>query len=327
MLKQAFLKLSDLACTLPEHVGRSCAGAIGLLAAKAAGTQKKQLIETIDRVYHRFGKTPPRPMEQIVDQLYVHFALNAYEMLRAPIYSSPMLEKTFEFEGWEHVDEALQRKKGLILVVPHIGNWELLGAAIAFRGYKLHSFYMAQKENDLGALLDHLRGHFRIRLHDRDRAGIGGLKALKSGEVLGMIADQDGGNLAIYGDFLRHWVSIPAGPANWSLKTGAPIIPLYSLRIGRTARYRAKFFPPLPEEHGSDHEERMIQRTRRILDWMEPIILEHPHQYLWFYDRFRPRHEGHIARLKKAGLVMRHGEMVYGGGSPRAPDAPPARSL
>jgi len=159
--------------------------------------------------------------------------------------------------------------------------------------------------------------HNRIVLHDRDRGAREALRALKRGEILGMIADQDGANQGVYSEFLGHWVSNPAGPANWSLRTGAAVIPLYCLRRGLSDRFVAWFLPALPDPRGASDEERVIDRTRTILDWMQNRILAHPEQYLWFYDRNRPRHHHWIANLKQGGHPMRRGGACYRTDAPR----------
>lgn len=303
--------VSSVACRIPEYVGRPTAVAIGWAAARAWRGERARLRETIGRVYHRVHRPLPRPVDWIIDRLFAHFALNIYELLRYPVLASGDLIKTFRFHGLEHLEAALARKRGVILAVPHLGNWELLGAALAHRGYPLHSFYLAQKEDEVGGLLDRFRVHSRIVLHDRDRGAVSALKALKKGEILGMIADQDGGNLGIYMDFLGHWVSMPAGIANWSLKTGAAVVPLFSLRQGLTSLYSGRFCPALAEPPGADHTEKSVARTVDIARWFESVILEHPEQYLWFYDRFKPRHEGYTARMKSAGIPMRRGGTAY----------------
>lgn len=308
--------VSGVACVVPEGIGRTAVVAIGWMASRAWCGERARIRETIGRVYHRLGRPLPRPIEPIIDRMFAHFALNVYELLRFPILKSGDLIDAFDLQGLEHLEAALARKRGVILAVPHLGNWELLGASIAHRGFPLHSFYLAQKEDEVGGLLDRFRVHSRIVLHDRDRGAVSALKALKKGELLGMIADQDGGNLGVYMDFLGHWVSMPAGIANWSLKTGAAVVPLFGLRKGLSRRYAAWFMPPLAEPAGADHAEKAVARTVDIARWFESVILDHPEQYLWFYDRFKPRHEAYVARMKCAGVAMRRGGTAYAVGEP-----------
>ncbi|HOY67714.1 MAG TPA: lysophospholipid acyltransferase family protein [Candidatus Ozemobacteraceae bacterium] len=315
-LSRLVLAVSRIACGIPEPIGRPLAVAAGWVAARAWLFERERLRETIGRVFHRLGIPLSMPLDRIIDRMFAHFALNLYDLLRYPILTAADLDGRFELHGLEHLEAALARKRGVILAVPHLGNWELLGAAIAHRGYPLHSFYLAQKEDELGGLLDRFRVHSKIVLHDRDRGGMSALKALKRGEILGMIGDQDGGNLGVYMDFLGHWVSMPAGIANWSLKTGAAVVPLFSLRRGLSRRYEGWFHPPLDEPEGADHAGKAVARTAEITRWFERVILAHPWQYLWFYDRFRPRHEGYTARMKRSGIPMRRGGTAYAVGEP-----------
>lgn len=297
---------------LPERAGRSLAAAAGLAAYQLWLPERRRIISTIDRVCMRLQRPAPPDLPALVKRNFIHFALNIYELMRFPAINKAELEKKVIFHGCEHLDQALATGRGIVFALPHIGNWEILGAAIAHRGYPLNSFYMAQKEDEIGGLLDHFRSYSGIRLHDRDRGGIKALKALRNGEILGMIADQDGSNQGVYLDFLGHFVSVPAGPANWSLKTGALVVPLYSLRRGLSNCFDAWFLPPFPEETASTHQQRVVARTQRFCDWMQELILTYPHQYLWFYDRFKPRHETWLTQGKLRDGQMFHGQAWYG---------------
>jgi KDO2-lipid IV(A) lauroyltransferase len=113
-------------------------------------------------------------------------------------------------------------------------------------------------------------------------------------------------------NFLGHWVSLPAGPANWSLKTGASVMPVYSLRRGNSPVFDAAFLAPFNDDCPASYNERVITRTSAIVSWMEELILRHPEQYLWFYDRFKPRHESWLAADKQKNGQMYHGEPRYG---------------
>lgn len=312
ILRQATLVLSKSCCLLPESAGRALAAATGHAFWQLWVPERHRLLSTIDRVYHRLGRTPPAPVPIIVRRNFVHFALAIYEFLRFPLLSTQSLQKRLEFENEHRLQLAQKEGRGLIFALPHIGNWEILGAAIAHAGYPINSFFLSQKEDELGRLLDDLRSYSGIKLHERDRGAIKALRALKNSEQLGMIADQDGGNHGVYLDFLGHWVSMPSGPAAWSLKTGAVLMPLYSLRQGMSANYRGYFMEPMSDIEVGTYEERVIKRTRRLANWMQELILRHPDQYLWLYDRFKPRHESWVTTQKKILGQICHGEERYG---------------
>lgn len=311
IIEQTAFSLSTAICKLPEKSAGALGLAIGLISWKLASKERERIENNIDRVYNRLQRPFPMPLNLIVKKNFIHFALVTIELLRYPILSPNDLDKRFKFFGYENIEKAEIKGKGAILALPHIGNWEYLGAALVNRGCKLHSFYLDQKNGSVGAVLDHFRKYSGIILHDRDRGGVKALKALKNNEMLGMITDQDGNSNGVYTDFLEHWVSMPAGPANWSLKTGAALIPLFALRRGFTFNYDAYILPEFDEESMLAKNERVMSRTVKLTKWMEDIILKYPHQYLWFYDRFKPRHEGYLMTNITPNEQMWHGSTRY----------------
>jgi len=310
-LYRAIGAISRAACALPERPARAAIVGAAMVFSQVPTRERRRIAEAIDRTYHRCGRPLPRPVSDILARMYAHVALNVYELLRYPTVTSASLRERIRLEGWEHLNAALAEGRGVVLVLPHIGTWELFGAAIVDAGYKLHSFYMAQKENELGAAIDDLRRFSGIVLHDRDRGLVRALRALKQGEILGMLADQDGGNHGVYLDFLGHWISLPAGPANWSLKTGAAVIPIHCLRQGLSGRFVGRFLPPFPAAPGATHTERVLTRTQALARWMEDLILRHPEQYPWFYDRFKARPHGYLAGVKADDSLQDDGAPLY----------------
>ena len=304
--------LSKTFCKLSEKNSAALAVSIGLIAWNTWISERRRLEDCIDRVYNRLNRKPPFPVELIVKKAFIHFALVASEILRYPSVDSSYFKSHFVLNGKENVNAALTKGKGVIMALPHIGNWEYFGGAIVANGFKLNSFFLAQKEDEIGSLLDYFRSYSGITLHDRDRGGVKALKALKNNESLGMITDQDGNASGVYMDFLGHWVSMPAGPANWSIKTGAALLPVYSIRKGYTYNYEAYFLPPIEDCGGETKEEKTISRTVKLAKWMEELILTYPHQYLWFYDRFKPRHEAWTTNEININGQMQHGTQRYG---------------
>lgn len=313
MVQRAVFNVSGILCRLPEKHAGALAAATGMAAWLAWAKERRRIEDCVDRVYFRLNRKMPMPAAEITRRAFIHFAMVACELLLFPALTPERLVEKVELLQRGNLDKALEKGKGVILALPHIGNWEILGAALVNAGYPLHSFYLSQKEDEIGGILDHFRQYSGIILYDRDRGGIKGLKALRNGEALGMIADQDGANNGVYMDFLGHWVSMPAGPANWSLKTGAALVPLYSLRHGHGQKFCGRILPPLPDENPDlPHNERVIARTVKLARWMEEIILASPHQYMWFYDRFKPRHEAWVTSEKLKNGQMQHGFPRYG---------------
>lgn len=229
-----------------------------------------------------------REASRLVRIHFAHLFKNLFELMRARDYTSAAaLEGLVAVEGFGHLDEALSRGKGVVLLVPHFGNWELLGASVSLLGYPLHSFYLDLRFRRLGDLLNEVRRGSGIRLigrHELRRS----VAALKENHVLGVLADQDGGEGGILAPFFGRPVSFPSGPARLARMTGASVVPCAMFRRANGG-YLLKAWPSLPVARGADKEADERENAKRMLGFYERIVRERPEQWLLLYDRFKDR--------------------------------------
>src|ERR1700733_2177700 len=71
----------------------------------------------------------------IIKKLFEHLGINLIEFLRLSEITSENLSQYVTFHGREYLDKAYQQKKGILVLTAHIGNWELLAAAVGLSGY------------------------------------------------------------------------------------------------------------------------------------------------------------------------------------------------
>src|SRR6266513_2629839 len=96
-----------------------------------------------------------------------------------------------EVSGWEHVDDGARRGKGVIVVTPHIGCWEVVGQYVASR-MPITVMYRTPKIRALEPLMRIGRGRGpAMKSVPADLRGVRAmLKALKRGEAIGLLPDQ-----------------------------------------------------------------------------------------------------------------------------------------
>lgn len=309
-VKNLFLSLLESLSHLPLNFLSHFVTSFSYFATPFLYKEKQYIANTVERVYTRLKTPLPLPSSKIANKCITHFSLVIAEYLKMPSFKPKDYITSVEFIGLENLTKAIKEYKSAIIVVPHIGNWEILGGALAHLGYELHSFFLLQKYNFMSEMLSYFRKSTNMKFHDRDRELLSALKATKQGAIIGMMPDQDGGNHGIFTDFLGHWVSLPIGPANWSIKLSIPIVAIFCLRIKNTHKFVAYCYKPLDQHIKNFHlsntssssvNNKIIELTIQIKKWMEQVILRYPTQYLWFYDRFKPRHHEYIAKLKKLG--------------------------
>lgn len=191
-------------------------------------------------------------------------------------------ELVIEVLGWDEVDKAARKGKGIIVVTPHIGCWEIVGQYVASR-MPMTAMYSPPKVRALEPLMrvGRSRGP-AMKSVPADLRGVRAvLKALRRGEAIGVLPDQVPG----VGD--GEWVEFFGRPAytmtlvgRISEQAGAPVLLCHAERLSRGRGYRFVAEPllaPRPPE----------SPTRALNRSLENLIRRCPEQYLWGYNRYK----------------------------------------
>jgi KDO2-lipid IV(A) lauroyltransferase len=183
--------------------------------------------------------------------------------------------------GWEVVEAARSHGRGLILLTPHIGCFEIISQYLSLK-FTLTALYRSPRYAalELAMLAGRTRPHMRLA-----PANVNGvrilLKALRNGEAIGILPDQ----VPAQGD--GDWANFFGRPAytmtlaaRLAQRTGAPVVITYAIRLPRGAGYELSFEPMPPPEP----EETPARQLNRAL---ENVIRRFPEQYMWSYNRYK----------------------------------------
>jgi len=186
-------------------------------------------------------------------------------------------------ENWEIAQAAIDAKKGVIFLTPHLGCFELAGQSIVSRT-KMTVLYRQPKKEALKPLLEDARASSGMRLAPANLSGVRALvKALKRGEAIGLLPDQvpqegDG----VWADFFGKPAYTMTLSAKLAAMTGAPIILTYAERLPFGRGFIQRF---VPFEESLDGDS--AQQARAINTAMEKLIAKAPSQYFWSYHRYK----------------------------------------
>ena len=112
----------------------------------------------------------------------------------APLWCWPLDridELVVDCTGWEHVEQALQDKRGLMLLSPHTGCWELVGLYLS-RRLPITYMYRPPREAELNPFLFEIRKRAGANLVPTSTRGVRALyKALQTGQAIGLLPDQE----------------------------------------------------------------------------------------------------------------------------------------
>jgi len=185
-----------------------------------------------------------------------------------------------------YLNEALQQGRGGIIVSAHLGNWEMGGAVLPTLGFPLSVVALAHKDPRVNALFNAQREAFGARVIQTDAAVRRIIEHLQKNRLVAILADRDFGNGGTVMDFLGHPTVIPKGAAYFSLKTGAPIIPVFFLR-GPDERFEVHIYPPIdpPESRDAKITETMlVDYIQKYLNIIENEVRKNPSQWLLFRE-------------------------------------------
>lgn len=228
-----------------------------------------------------FPELTERERFTLAQRCLEHFGIVTADFLQIPKRTAEYLEASTEIVGLEHVEKALALGKGVIAITGHFGNWERMGTLLAGRGHKTSVVARDADDQGVQGIIKDLRTHTGAKVLSRGNAAREIMRALKGGEIVGILPDQNADEVFI--PFFGHLAGTVLGPGVMHKRTGAPVIPVVCVRVG-PCRYRVEVSPPLEPEPGYSIEEGIM---RAINNFLEREIRKAPEQYLWFHDRWR----------------------------------------
>lgn len=259
----------------------------GALAFALAGGERKKALASLERAF------PERSHGEhvaIARAAFRHLGQSAFELACI----KQIDREVDRFIEWPAQDRAalqaaLARGKGVVFVTGHVGNWELLARRVALAGYPAQS--IAKETSDAGttALVEQFRltGQVRSIWRGQEGAAREMLRALKKGEILGLVIDQDTRVQSVFVPFFGTPAATPRAPADLALRTGA------ALMVGFCQRKADGTYlltmRELPVEPSGDREGDAVKLTAQLSSEIENAIRRHPEQWVWMHQRWKTR--------------------------------------
>ena len=185
--------------------------------------------------------------------------------------------------------DAIDQGKGMILLTPHIGCWEIAGLYCATI-FNITSLYRPPRLQALETFLLKARQRSGATLVPTNIHGVKALfKALANNNTVGILPDQDpsgdGGVFAPYFGINAHTIKLIPRLIQ---KTGAQVCIMYAERMTDGKGYTLHFKKPDDEIYSGDLPTAVAAMNRSV----EACVREIPEQYQWSYKRFKTRPKG-----------------------------------
>jgi KDO2-lipid IV(A) lauroyltransferase len=213
-------------------------------------------------------------------RMFVHFAESIWELCRMH-QSMPTLDGAAR----RVLDEALAENKGVVMITGHIGNWEMLGQAIAAAGYPITTIARHSYDPRVTAWLHQWRTRQGLEILWRNRnSGRAILRVLGKNRLMFFLIDQDIATAGAYVPFFAHAAFTPTGPAAFALRTGAPVIFCWHHRRGKQHKITIERIHCAPT---GNTEADVLALTTILSARLEAVIRAAPEQWVWLHKRWR----------------------------------------
>ena len=272
---------ASLARILPHRATVCLGGLLGLLtwflSRKRVDAAERRCVRVLG-----VGVTEAR---RIVRESYKNHGRALAEILRMPVLGEA-IEELYSVHGEENLKKAFDKKKGVILLSAHLGNWELAASRVNRMGYPVEAIGADQRDPRLTDLLIGLRASGGIVTIGKGLDLKAALRCLRDGKVLAVLLDQDAKDRGVVARFLGRPASTPYGPVKMSWKIGSPIVPVFSVRKPGGVHHDLFLLPALdiPAESGEESLKEAVQDCNDVLgEW----IARFPEQWMWLYPRWK----------------------------------------
>jgi KDO2-lipid IV(A) lauroyltransferase len=263
--------------------------------ARTLGTTAYYLVKRYrDRVLSNLslafeGEKGPEKKTKFVKEVFFNFVLMPLETIYTAAVPFGQFMKGIEIIGREYLDAALAKGNGVIALGSHLGAFTILGTRLVMEGYPFNIIINAENFPKIWKRLEYYQRRLGQKAFPPKPVAASikkSLNCLRRNEILYLIADEQQiiGGLPV--PFFGKTAYTPPGPAIFSLRTGAPILPMFIVRERGTPK--TLFIEhPIEIERTSDERKDTELLTAKFTRAIEDSIRQYPEQWPWLNRRWK----------------------------------------
>ena len=224
---------------------------------------------------------------ELAKDTFRHVGMGALELMIPWLNPRKDLMANFRIEGLEHLNEAVEMNRGVILLGGHYSVMDVISPALTTCG-PIDVMYRFNKNPAWEWLqLNGRKRYFEGVIEREDTRDV--LRHIKKGRVIWYAADQDYGRKhSVFAPFFGIDAATITATARFAKLNNSPVLFLQHTKDMNTGQWVLKYHPILEDYPSGDD----IADATRINAELEKLIRENPSQYLWLHKRFKTRPEG-----------------------------------
>lgn len=258
------------------------------LALRRGGRGVRRLRANLRRVVRDLSEPELTDLTRRALHSYSRYWL---ETFRLPVMDHAAVAADVRVVGEENLKEAVAAGRGIVIALPHTGNWDVAGIWMVQNDHPFSTVAERLKPESVFNRFVAYRESLGMEVFALDRGENAPAEQLanrlRAGGIVCLVADRDLTSSGVEVEFFGETAKMPAGPAFLAATTGATLLPVATHYEG--AGWVLRFHPPLAVDGPARLRDRVRTTTQQLADIFAADIARHPHdwhmlQRMWIAD-------------------------------------------
>ena len=270
---------------LPRKVAMKFFGSLGALAFMI---MKQERTKTMNNLTIAYGeKRDQAEIRAMAREVWVNLGKSGAEFAIKMGEDKPeQFFRNLEVIGNQHLQEAIQKGRGILGLISHMGCWEGTALGLPMLGIPAYAIGKRLGNEQLNALLFESRGKKGVQTLARGSSYKTILRVLAENNLVGILIDQDTDVRGVFVDFYGRPAYTPIGAAMLAMDSGAPVLPMFYLKKDDDT-YVFFIEKEIPLVMTGNRRKDMEENTRRFHAVIEEYIKKYPTQWVWMHNRWK----------------------------------------
>ncbi|MFO7652490.1 MAG: lysophospholipid acyltransferase family protein [Candidatus Krumholzibacteriia bacterium] len=272
------------AARLPWHSLRPWGRRLGRAAWHVAPVRRDVVLANLRAAFG--AEQTPAEIEGLARRFYVELGTTLLEFCAFSKLGPEGVRRITVIENEHYLEEVRREGRGALLVSGHYGNWELQAAAVAARGYPVQALAKTQSNPRVDRLQNDLRRRVGVGIIRVGPSLKEMIRALRRGDLVGLLGDQDAGPLGHFVEFLGRPASVYRGPAAYAYRLGCPLLTGFPRRLP-DGTHVLRFNAPHRADPAWDEATAIARLTEAHTRELEEAVRAAPEHYWWVHRRWK----------------------------------------
>lgn len=268
---------------MPYRLSVVIAKSLAHAAFSVFGFRRKR---TLDRIFSVFPGISGKKAAEIAKESLANVAVSAVEMIRAPRMDRGWMDR-YVADGARYKDKLqsyVDEGKGVVVMVPHSGNWYMAAWSMAKYGLPLVSIAARQRNPKIDAWMKRQYGDIEILERGNARTLVEIKKRLNAGRVFAILPDLRVPQKDVEVDFLGGKANVSHAGAMFAVKCASPVVVAMMRR--ENGKHVFDHIATLRPDPDADPKEEAARITREAMRLLDERIRKHPGQWFWYNKRW-----------------------------------------